>query len=85
MCRRRGVLEGSIKHLSNTDKQSDCNNEPSRLVLKMALSINSMKTNYMVLYDKKKKPQHVQIPIAIDANCLRKFSPQQVLGAIIDE
>ena len=44
-----------------------------------------MKTSYMVLYYKKNKAQHVQIPITTNGNCVRKVSPQRVLGAIIDE
>ena len=52
---------------------------------KWHISINSMKTNYMVFYDKKNKVPHVQIPITIDSNCLKKVSSQQVLGIIIDE
>ena len=49
------------------------------------ISINSMKTSYMVFYDKKNKAPPVQIPITIDGNCLRKVSSQRVLGIIIDE
>ena len=52
---------------------------------KWCISINSMKTNYMVFYDKKNKALPVHIPITIDGNCLSKVSLQWVLGIIIDE
>ena len=52
---------------------------------KWCISINSMKTNFMVFYDKSKKAPPVQIPITIDGNCLRKVSSQRVLGIIMDE
>lgn len=49
------------------------------------ISINSMNTNYIVLYDKKNKAQSVQIAITVDDNCLRKVSSKRVLRIIIDE
>ena len=52
---------------------------------KWCISINSMKTNYMVFYDKSNKAPPVQIPITIDGNRLRNVSSQRVLGIIIDE
>ena len=49
-----------------------------------SISINSIKTNYTVFYDKSNNAFLVQIPIIIDGNCLRKVSSQRVLGIIID-
>ena len=52
---------------------------------KWRISINSMNTNYIVLYDKKNKAQSVQIAITVDDNCLRKVSSKRVLRIVIDE
>ena len=53
--------------------------------LKWCISISSMKTNYMVFYDKKNKASPVQIPITVGGNCLKKVFSRRVLGIIIDE
>ena len=52
---------------------------------KWHISINTMKTMYMIFCNKKNTPAPPQIPLTIHGTTLKKVSSQQVLGIIIDE
>ena len=52
---------------------------------KWRISINTMKTTYMIFCNKKNTPAPPPIPAAVNGTPLKKVSSQRVLGIIIDE
>ena len=52
---------------------------------KWCISINTMKTLYMIFHNKKNTPASPPIPLTINGTPLKKVSSQQVLGIIINE
>ena len=52
---------------------------------KWCISLNISKTNYMVFYNKKKKPSPPSIPVTINEIPLKQVQTKRVLGIVIDE
>ena len=52
---------------------------------KWRISINTMKTTYMIFYNKKNTLSSPPIPLSVNGTPLKKVSSQRVLGIIIDE
>ena len=53
--------------------------------MKWRISINILKTTYMLFYNKKRTASPPSIPVTIDGVPLKKVAQQRVLGLIIDE
>ena len=49
------------------------------------ISINTMKTSYMIFHNKMNTPASPPIPLTINDTPLKKVSSQRVLGIILDE
>ena len=52
---------------------------------KWHIFLNISKTNYMVFYNKKKKPSPPSIPVTINEIPLKQVQTKRVLGIVIDE
>ena len=52
---------------------------------KWCISLNISKPNYMVFYNKKKKPSPPSIPVTINEIPLKQVQTKRVLGIVIDE
>ena len=51
---------------------------------KWQISVNILKTTYMIFYDKKKMPAPSSIPLTINGKPLKRVFTQRILGIIID-
>ena len=51
---------------------------------KWRISINILKTTYILFYDQRKKPKLPPIPLTINGASLNKVSSQRILGITID-